>query len=157
MQNYLNSQVSVSLICKAVTPFQNSLIPFGGHLKQLRGQNFAIFLEKKKYHTRSLCILEMQLRMLSVSAPWARSSWSLVLISQIGLVAVEAVKPIMKIKLKYRVFHVKMDKMQGGSYQNGQNKLLGLRGGGFRSFIGNFLINQIGLVTVKAVKLNNEK
>ena len=50
-----------------------------------------------------------------------------------------------------------MDKMQGGSYQNGQNKLLVLRGGGFWSFIGNFLINQIGLVTVKAIKLNNEK
>ena len=63
----------------------------------------------------------------------------------------EAVKPIMK--LKYRVFHVKMDQMQGGSYQNGQNKLWGLRDGGFQSFIGNFLISQIGLVTVKAVKL----
>ena len=56
----------------------------------------------------------------------------------------EAVKPIMKIKLKYRVFHVKMDKMQGGSYQNGQNKLLVLRGGGFRSFIGILVYWKIG-------------
>ena len=94
----------------------------------------------------------MQLRMLSVSAPWARSSWSLVLISQIGLVAVEAVKPTMKNKMKLQCVSCQNDKSQGFSYQNAKSKLLGIRGGGFWSFIDNCWISQIELVTVEAEK-----
>ena len=59
------------------------------------------------------------------------------------MVAVEAVKPLMKNKMKLQCVSCQNDKSQGVLYKNAKSKLLGLRGGGFWSFLDNYLISQI--------------